>query len=564
MKRFLKWAAVAASAAGLACGGAKGGSQEASQPSTTSVRLRANASALTTVADAEFHATVTCGDPANPAYQAADVKLDQGVNGPAESGATVKVFEAVFGKIPVGLDCAFSGTAAEHRSPTLTVAYGASLVRKFASGEENPQVILVLQQLDHFTTSEDAAPKIVGLTASDTAVDVLQAFDWSRCAPDLRDQLLVNSDSLVVLNAQVADTDGDDLWFKWDDAGLNGTFLRLDWDAMLLEAIGSLPGLDGQYYKVVGGKIPSVVWIPPAGASGTATLTLTVKDLHTGTGPGAVAASSFSRLGVTVTVDARNAKSSVQFYGDLNHWPDILAIDTQVDANSNGGQVLPGNPALVEARIHDFDGDALAYQLTSDCEGAFQALDGTPLDFSAPLPAPALDAGGQAQLAAYFVPAAAPASGVCRVTLTVCDGRGGTMTGYVDVNVVKDAPVAVGPRIVSATATAASVGAGQEVGFTIVAASRYGSPSLTYRMELLGPALTAELAMAFGAPVTNATGQFQWTAPTGYWPCVGTTIMNGSETYYFEFIVTDAAAPSNGVPAESFVVIPVEVECQKQ
>ncbi|WP_176067647.1 hypothetical protein [Anaeromyxobacter diazotrophicus] len=537
-----------------------------------------NANAITTLANADFYVSVDCGT-----YKATDLKLVQGVNGPFETDKTTKYFEATFAAVPVNVDCKFSGHATEHQGGAVgDVTFKADLTRKFTKGESNPQVILVLQQQDKFTTYDNQAPQILGLTISDNSVDTLKGFKFLE---DPRPTFMDDTDSIIILNAKAIDPNGDPIKYKLDDGGKGGTFYKLDWDDNVIEQIFGAPGLDGHWYDVpAGGNLPAIVWIPTVGFQGKATLSLTIEDSHKGTGPLAEVDHSDTKLSVDVTVaDPNDAKRIVKFFGDLNHWPDVLSIETQLGGGSNGGQVVPGQPARIWAKVHDFDRDALHYTLKSDCAGEFRSVGGSTLSF--PQNVPELDCDRDAELSFDFIPAVVfgqtESSKLCTVTLTVDDYRadpnggpgfiGGAKSGTIGLTVVKVNPVAFGPDITLAYATAGSVGAGDTVGFQINALSRNPAPTvpLEFAIELIGLDLDPISLGTFVGPKSNTTGAFSWKSPgdssgLGVLKCfTDVGLKNFSETFFFRFTITDAAVISNGVPAVNYLVIPVEVECQK-
>jgi hypothetical protein len=569
-----------AAAALAACGR---GTQTQPQPETTAVKLRAAASALSVPDNAEYFASVECAS--TPPYAATNIQLVKGVNGPGDG---YEYFEATFGAVPVDVDCKFSGTATEHRTDALgDVHFVADLTRKFTRDENDPQVILILQQDDKYTWYDNNAPQILGLTVSDTSVDTLKGFKFLS---DPRPTFTADTDSIIILNAKAIDPDepADPIKYKLEDGGKGGAFYKLDWDSNVIEQIFGLPGLDNMWYPVpAGGNLPSIVWIPCEGFQGTVTLTLTIRDSHKGVGPLAETDYSDTKLSIDVTVDPSNAQRVVKFFGGLNHWPDILSVESKTTGGSNGGQVVPGEPARIWAKVHDFDRDALHYKVEVldplACPGEFRSVGGETLTF--PQDLPGLDCDREAEVSFDFIPAVVFPEGetsrLCTVVFTVDDFRpdpnggpepiGGYNQSYFGVNVVKTNPLGYGPDITLAYATAGSVGPGTQVDFEIDAVSRNPEPTvpLQYAIDLIGVDLDPINLGQFIGPKSNDTGSFTWKSPGGdsflgrlkCFTDVG--LRNLSETFYFRFMITDAAVVANGVPAVNYLVIPIDVECDE-
>jgi hypothetical protein len=140
----------------------------------------------------------------------------------------------------------------------------------------------------------------------------------------------------------------------------------------------------------------------------------------------------------------------------------------------------------------------------------------------------------------------------------------GTTIGKLTVNAVRANPVAFGPDILLAYATAGSVGPNTLVNFGVDAASRYGSASLRYDFEML---LAPEFGTFTPAERWNNSGEFTWKSPSSGMfggACVWTPVDIGvRKTVYMLVTITDEPAVSHGVPAVNYVVIPLDVDCSK-
>jgi hypothetical protein len=504
-------------------------------------------------AGVEMTASVSC----ESGYEVAGVPL-------APSQGDAGVFEGVLEGVPAGVSCDFAAQGVEHREDLgEDLHYSASITRRFARDERSPLLVLVLQQEDWVTTFGNAVPRVLGLTASSASVDMLGPF-----LADLRTLVDVNADSIVLLNAGLYDPDGDPLFYRWDDAGLDGTFLDLDAATMQYSLWSNYnEGL----WRTVEGPIPSTIWVPPLGMTGTAHLTITVKDEHTGSGPGAQTVHSMSSLSVAVDVSDANGVVPVNFEGGSDNWPEVLDMQVALDPNSTGGKIFPGEAAQIQATVRDVDLDPLNYIFVSACPGAFFDALGNRLSdpLSIPKPAPPLAEDGTASLLAYFIPAVAPSTGTCDLILYVDDGlRGGRVREVRQIEVVPDNPVALGPDITLARATPETIGKDSEVQLEVAAQSRNGNPDLVYQVDILSwlPIPTDYLPSPdfFGTFVgekQNDTGQFTWRSAADETACIQANSLNSGSTFYFLVSVSDASDVSTGSPATNRVVIPVHVDC---
>ena len=548
-----KWVAILIAVGLTACGGDRNAATSsgattdgAAAPGPIGVRVGVAYGALALGGDIELQ--VTCG-----AGYSNELRLAPS----ASDGGTAA---ADLAAVPVGVDCAFTARAMEHRAElSLDVHYSASLTTRFEPSSDHAQVLLVLQQDDgpalatpptnDAPSATDAAPRIEGLSASGNSATVVGSL-----LPQLEAALSFAPSAVVVLSAAVDHGGGGALRYRWDDGGAGGTFFDLDPEQGLLA-----PWTDGQWRALVG-AVPTTVWVPPPGMAGTVRLTLIIEEVGD---PAPVP------RGISVTVAATVDDSRVQagVSGVLNHWPDVLSMQAVIDAQSAGGQVIPGQRARVDAVVRDVDGDPLAATFAADCPGAFFDAEGQQLSF--PLPAPSGE--GTAGLTAYFVPATVPASTYCEVTIEVDDGRGGRTRGYLLLKVLTEAPVAYGPIIDFAQSSARTIGPDTEVYLEVDAHSRYGDPVLDYHVDLLSAIAIPQDYLpdnefklgGFVGPRTNETGSFAWRSPATEEDCLyaESEMMNAGGTFYFLVTVTDEPAQSAGVPAVNYVVIPADVRC---
>jgi len=533
-----KWIAVASTLGLLAC------SPEV-KPDGQVVRVRtAQASAAS---DVEVTVSASC----ESGYQT-QLRLTPSQSDPGAS-------EGALNDVPVGMNCQFRAEAVEHGAGP-DVHYSASMARRFERGEQSPLLVLVLQQEDGMTSYWNAAPRILGLTASRSDVDMLGPF-----LLDVRALVAVNIDAIVFLNTALYDPDGDPLSYRWDDAGLDGTFLTLDTAAM---QSSFLANYNPDLWTRVQGPLSTTIWIPPPGLTGTTHLTITVQDEHAGSGPDAQTVQSRSSLSIEVNVDGANIVP-VGSEGGTGSPPVLLGIQVALDPNSTNGRISPGQTAQILVTLQDVDSPALTYNFVSSCPGAF--FDALGNNLSDPLMIPELvqlGDGGLATLFAAFIPAVAPSTGVCDLVLNVDDGWHRVRTvGQVGVDASN--PTLLGPNIGHALATPATIGRNSEVLFEVDAQSRSTDPASTanllYRIDIL----TWRPVGTFIGERENHTGRFAWSSAADEATCMLQNSLNSGGTFYFIVSVVDASlqydsnSVSPGSPATSRAVIPVHIDCTR-
>jgi hypothetical protein len=108
--------------------------------------------------------------------------------------------------------------------------------------------------------------------------------------------------------------------------------------------------------------------------AGTVRLTLVIEEV----GDPAPVPRGIS-VAIVVTVD--DARVQAGFSGVLNHWPDVLSMQAVIDAQSAGGQVVPGQRARVDAAARDVDNDSLTATFSADARALFDREAAAPFLF---------------------------------------------------------------------------------------------------------------------------------------------------------------------------------------
>ncbi len=180
----------------------------------------------------------------------------------------------------------------------------------------------------------------------------------------------------VLLAATAEDPDGEPLAFTWSSAG-NGIFGRQTDTA----------------------TSTATSWTPPG--AGDFELTATAAD------PRGASASVSLRLRIT------DSGPAVVAVIDLNHFPVVISV---TNAPASGGAIA------VTATAMDVDGDALTFEdWRSDCGGSFSTSP------------PTVDSQREITVSStVFSPPAGPSRGRCTLTAAVSDGRGGTGSGSIE------------------------------------------------------------------------------------------------------------------------------------
>jgi hypothetical protein len=215
------------------------------------------------------------------------------------------------------------------------------------------------------------------------------------------------------------------------------------------------------------------------------------------------------QTGISIMVSVVAAKGGFRLEPiQFNTWP----VVSQVSASP--GQVNPGEGVRLDVTAADPDGDALTYQWTDDCGGSFD------------------DPNAKSPL--WIAPEVAPATGRCTLQVKPLDGRGGSTTGVIIVQIGLPG-VPTPPPIIDLTYQSADVvAAGGDVVLAVTAHDPKGSFFiLVFEWEASGGTL--------GPPdSTTSSSQVTWTAPAtsgSYTITVRVTDQLGVETTH-QFIVT--------------------------
>ena len=215
------------------------------------------------------------------------------------------------------------------------------------------------------------------------------------------------------------------------------------------------------------GSTATPTWTAPA-ADGTYTLSVSVSD-----GKDGLAGLS---LKLAVVGGKGNASVSVSF----NSWPVVSQV-----TGTPFGQIAPGGVVNLNATAADPEGDTLTYGWTDDCTGSFNGL--------------------TVKNPVWTAPATAPTGGVCKLTVAVSDGKGGSTTGRLSVNVGLPTVPNVPPVIDVIFQSSANVAAGDVVTLSADAHDPEGT-ALSFAWSTTGGTL--------GTPVTSASSsKVSWTAP---------------------------------------------------
>ncbi|RYZ41541.1 MAG: kelch-like protein, partial [Myxococcaceae bacterium] len=242
--------------------------------------------------------------------------------------------------------------------------------------------------------------------------------------------------------------------------------------ALSLTATDADADVLGSNWTATGGTfsdalVASPTWTAPA-TPGTYALNVVVSDGKGG------------KAGGTLNIAVLGATGTANVAVSFNTWP----VVTQV-TGTPFGQVGPGGTVTLDVGTVDADGDVLTYAWSDDCGGAFSNTATARSTWTAPSPA--------------------PAGGLCKLTVAVVDGRGGSTTGTLGLNVVPLQVPTLPPVIEQVFQSAAEVRVGGTVNLYATASDPAGQ-SLTFTWTASQGTL--------GAPVTSASrSDVIWTAP---------------------------------------------------
>ncbi|MCC7542833.1 MAG: PD40 domain-containing protein [Deltaproteobacteria bacterium] len=284
-----------------------------------------------------------------------------------------------------------------------------------------------------------------GLT---TVLVVLQeshpAAPFANRRPDIEWVTATPTDAIpgedVSLGFHITDPDGDALTWQWEGPAGASSFTPPT-------------GMGGS--DLIGGSI----WHAPT-VEGTYRLTLTATD----------ARMASRKLSIVVAVGGRGTAA---VRASFNNWPLLT------DFHTAQSHVEPGASTTYTGTATDPDSDPLMAVLTDDCGGP--AIAG----FSGTWTAPAVP-------------------GICTLTLTVGDTRGGVTTGTVEVEVGAIPSPNAGPAFLATFQSAPSATSGEMVSFEVEAADP--------NMDLLTFAWSASTGTLGVATDSATTSSIQWTS----------------------------------------------------
>jgi hypothetical protein len=325
-------------------------------------------------------------------------------------------WKGVIGAIPAGANRSFLAQA--FNSSNTKIYEGQATGVTITQGS-TAAVVILLQQSTPPTPFVNSAPKLTGLTASLTQVEVNQP---------------------VTLSVTATDADGDPRSYAWTATG--GTFTNE--------------------------TTASPTWTAPA-TEGLYTLSVSVSDGRGG------------QAGISLKISVVRAKAAANVAVSFNAWP----VASQVTGTPSG-QVATGGVVNLDVMVVEPDNDPLTYSWADDCGGTFSGL-----TVKSPV---------------WTAPAAAPANAVCKVTVTLSDGRGGSTTGQLGINVGLP-PVATAPPVIDQTFQSTdTIAAGGTVDLS-VSAHDPENEALTFTWSASAGTL--------GTAVTTASrSEVTWTSPT--------------------------------------------------
>lgn len=228
------------------------------------------------------------------------------------------------------------------------------------------------------------------------------------------------------------------------------------------------------------GNTATPTWTAPTG-TGTYTLTLTVTDPKSGK----VTAT------LSVGVEAHYARGKAKVSVSFNTWPEIASV------TASKGRINKEETTALTLVASDADNDTLSYAWTSKdgCGGSFNS--------------------STAKNPVFTAPVTIPTNGICTLEVTVTDGRGGSNTGDITIQIGAPLDANRAPQLTTTFQSAEMIEPGDAVTLRVVAVDP-DSNSMTFAWnEVGGPNGT------LGTPVQTATtSEVVWTPSTG--KCEGT------------------------------------------
>ena len=233
--------------------------------------------------------------------------------------------------------------------------------------------------------------------------------------------------------------------------------------------------------------VANAIWTAPVAAT-SCTVSIKVTDQR-----GASVSASW-----VIGVDSANGKGQAQVSVTTNTWPTITNLSV-----SPNGWLDAGTTTGLTVTAADADNDPLSYVWTSPCAGAFNATNVANPTF--------VLASGQ--------------TGVCTITVTVGDGRGGSTVGDITLPIGGPA-VNQAPVIVDYVQSATTAISGQAINLLVDATDPEGT-ALTFQWATDGGTFSGEQDSATSSRVV-------WTAPataSGDWQAAVTvTDVHGAAT----------------------------------
>jgi hypothetical protein len=215
------------------------------------------------------------------------------------------------------------------------------------------------------------------------------------------------------------------------------------------------------------GNTASPTWTAPA-TEGTYTLSVSVTDGKGG------------QAGISLKLAVVQARGAANVAVSFNAWP----VATQVTGTPSG-QVAPGGVVSLDVAAMDPDNDALTYSWADDCGGSFS--------------------GTKVKSPTWTAPASASTGAVCKVRVDLNDGRGGSTTGQLGINLGLPQIPTMPPVINELFQSTDTVALDGTVNLVVSAHDPEGT-AITFTWSASGGTL--------GTPVTSASrSEVVWMAP---------------------------------------------------
>ncbi len=173
-------------------------------------------------------------------------------------------------------------------------------------------------------------------------------------------------------------------------------------EKVTLTVVATDPDGDAMTYAWTAGSgsfsdasVAKTTWTAPS-TDGDVSIKVTVKDPD----------GKSDTVTIKVTVKAANATGNVAISGAINHWPTVLSVTT------TAAELAVSGKATVKAVAADTDNDRLTYAWSDNCSGSFNRTNRAAVTWTAP---------------------ATPVA--CTLTIKVSDGKGGSSSANLYINV---------------------------------------------------------------------------------------------------------------------------------